>query len=393
MVRGIRPAAVILFLAGCKLTETVTTPYGDPFLVVHSVLQANQTRQSVIVERSSNGFQTRVANARVRLEALDPGDCTSPVAELSGDPYVANVCRLQPGMRVALRVETTAGEVVTGVTRVPGVTAMEVSGGTPLSPVPFGTAGSVLLDRTRDSIRVAVTAISARGLQVEVIRPSAGGFVTYRTITDSMGLAVPGDLVDPFDGNGRTVFRVGAYYVLSAAVTDTNYFDFVRSGTNPLTGRGFINHLTGGVGVFGSVLVQKYQLKVVAPQTDPREGVYRITGNVLGPTGTVMGPTDITWNVFRDPVSTGGFAGFVYGTWAGRPLDTSANLTISDSDGSFAGILLGSADSPAVPEPLIDAYILSGKRDSSRAPFTLDVSLAGNIHLGTLTAVQVSGPP
>ena len=227
MVRAIRPAAAILLLAGagCKLTETVTTPYGDPFLVVHSVLVANQTPQSVIVERSSNGFQSRVTGARVRLTALNPGGCTSPVAELLEDPshlYLGNFCRLEAGMRVGLLVETPAGEVVTGVTQVPGASAIEMSGGVPSSPVPFGIAGSMVLDRTSDSIRIAATATSARGLQVEVIRSNAASFVSYRTITDSMGLIIPGDLVDPFDGNGRAIFRAGAYYVLSAAVTDTN---------------------------------------------------------------------------------------------------------------------------------------------------------------------------
>ena len=66
------------------------------------------------------------------------------------------------------------------------------------------------------------------------------------------------------------------------AALDTNYFDFTRSITNPLTGRGFINHLSGGIGVFGSIAPVTYELRVTAPQTDAREGIYRFTGNVAG---------------------------------------------------------------------------------------------------------------
>jgi hypothetical protein len=46
-------------------------------------------------------------------------------------------------------------------------------------------------------------------------------------------------------------------------VTDTNYYDFVRSRSDPFTGRGFLNHLEGGIGVFGSVEAHTYYLRVI----------------------------------------------------------------------------------------------------------------------------------
>jgi hypothetical protein len=89
--------------------------------------------------------------------------------------------------------------------------------------------------------------------------------VAVYLFTDTLGVALPGDLVNPFEGGdaGRPVFGVGREYSLTVAVTDTNYYDFVRSRSDPFTGRGFLNHLEGGIGVFGSVAAYRYVLRVV----------------------------------------------------------------------------------------------------------------------------------
>jgi hypothetical protein len=63
-------------------------------------------------------------------------------------------------------------------------------------------------------------------------------------------------------------------------LSDTNYFDFSRSSNNEFTGRGFINRLTGGMGVFGSAVSGTSRVWVVADTDDPREGLYRLTGEI-----------------------------------------------------------------------------------------------------------------
>jgi hypothetical protein len=221
----------------------------------------------------------------------------------------------------------------------------------------------------------------ARGLQVEVVRTTAGEDPTLNVSTDTTSVSVPGDLV-VFSGDGRTVFRAGAYYEVTAAAMDTNYFDFVRSFTNPLTGRGFINHLTGAVGVFGSMAPLTYELRVTAPQTDLREGVYHLTGRVAGV------DVDVTWDVYRDALAgSEGFRAFVDGQWVNGPVRTSAN-------GSFGGMTFrGRMFGPTNIDAAKPTYLLSGARAPRGIPFPVMVSAATDpATVDTLTAVQVSGP-
>ena len=111
-----------------------------------------------------------------------------------------------------------------------------------------------------DSVKYGI----ARALQVEVRwREEPDSLVVY-LVTDSLGIALPADLYNPFAGDsGRPVFEVGREYTLGVAVTDTNYYDYVRSRSDPFTGRGFLNRLDGGIGVFGSVETYRYYLRVV----------------------------------------------------------------------------------------------------------------------------------
>jgi S1-C subfamily serine protease len=162
---------------------------------------------------------------------------------------------------VQLRVETPDGQIVTGTTTVPGATAVSVR----LATDSATFEGQVLeMDRQRDTIRIAVDAIFARALQVEVRWRDDPDEVAVYLFSDTLGVALPGDLFNPFEGDsGKPVFEVGREYSLAVAVTDSNYYDFVRSASDPFTGRGFLNRLEGGIGVFGSVAAYTYYLRVV----------------------------------------------------------------------------------------------------------------------------------
>jgi hypothetical protein len=119
---------------------------------------------------------------------------------------------------------------------------------------------------------------------------------------------------------GEAVFRPGSYMTLSVAVADTNYYDFVRSFSNPLTGRGFINHLDGGIGVFGSVLTSERYLRVIDRQDDEREGLYRVNGTVDSV------DVDILLDLYLEPLLRDGeFSAFVDGNWVSGPVSTSAD--------------------------------------------------------------------
>lgn len=294
-----RRAVLLLSLAlalGCELTE-VTVPEGESRVVVQAVLSVGAARQFVLVERSLTGSVQRtqvdeavppgrlrrpIGDAIVILTHEGPSACATPVDTLpTGDPstgvYATDTtatggptfCTLEAGDRVRLRVETQDGAVVTGATQIPGARHVSVRLSTDSALAPGDT---LAMDRQRDTLRIGVDPILARAMQVEarwrdtlVVPP---GFdpthLAVYLFTDTLGVALPGNLTNPFEGDeGEPVFEVGRAYTLTVAVTDSNYFDFVRSGSDPITGRGFLNHLEGGIGVFGSVAPYRYTLRIV----------------------------------------------------------------------------------------------------------------------------------
>jgi hypothetical protein len=140
-------------------------------------------------------------------------------------------------------------------------------------------------------------------------------------------------------------------------------------------------------------------MKVTAPQTDPREGVYRITGELSGEA------VDITWDLYRDDLSFGGdgFSGFVDGIWLDGPIRTSANAgfttnpppgTSPGSIPSFVGQIYGAESDPLFPGQVGNGYTLTGTRAEKGTSFPLLVaySRSGRDTTGVVTAIQVSGP-
>jgi len=268
--------------ASCELTEVTVAP-GEPRVIVQAVLSAGEPMQFVVVERSPTGEvpaggtddaippgepRLPITGATVMLEHLGPSPCATPALTLApsamgrGVYETSGFCGLEPRDRVRLTVTTPDGEVVTGTTTVPGARTVSVRLATDSATTP----GQVLqLDRQRDTLRIGVDPILARAMQVEVRWRDDPDEVAVYLFTDTLGVALPGNLVNPFEGgdDGRPVFEVGREYSLTVAVTDTNYYDFVRSRSDPFTGRGFLNHLEGGIGVFGSVAAYTYVLRVV----------------------------------------------------------------------------------------------------------------------------------
>ncbi len=269
-----------VLLSACELTE-VTIPEGEPRVIVQSVYSARRADQFVVVERSLTGSvptadvddgippgepRIPIGGAVVTLtnESRVEGcgtDTLFPRAAQSGIYAADFSCGALPGERVRLQVVTPEGDVVTGTTTVPGARSVSVR----LATDSATTEGQVLeLDRERDTIRIAVDPIFARAMQVEVRQADDPDEIAVYLFTDSLGVALPGDLYNPFEGDsGRPVFEQWVVYRLTVAVTDSNYYDFVRSRSDPFTGRGFLNRLEGGIGVFGSVAAYTYFLRVV----------------------------------------------------------------------------------------------------------------------------------
>jgi hypothetical protein len=409
------PLMPLTLLLACQLTE-VTVPVGQPRVIVQAVLSRTAARQFVVVERSITGESggsgfggdeippngpTRPIEGAVVILEYPAGTACGPAADtlppLSGAPGVyqaEGLCTPAAGDGVSLRVVTPDGVVVTGRTTVPGAERVSVVvAGDSAPPAP----ARVLLDRDRDTLDLAALPISARAMQVEARRGDSlpdGVFgqddLVLYLVTDSLGLRLPGDLINPFETDeGEAFFKGGFSYDLTVVLADTNYYDFVRSRSNPLTGRGFINRLEGGIGVFGSVETHGYRMRVVARVDDPREGVYRLRGTVAGRA------VDVTWELYLDPVSEGAFGAFVQGSWDGAPVDRSAEgrfggAPVAGSDDFFAGFEL-----PVDGASSLEQWQFSGRRASDGVSFPVQVvgfTVSGNRVVGSLNAVQVSGP-
>jgi hypothetical protein len=403
---------VLPLLGACELTE-VTVPPGEPRVVVHAVLRRGATTQFVIVEEALIGQasdpsippppgpfpglpQHPIADAMVTLSYAVGSHCgpavdVLPALEQTGYYQGRELCTPEPGDVVSLEVATAGGRVVTGTTTIPGARSVEITAGGD----PVGTESGPF-NRDHDTLRIDVEPLLARAMQVEIRRRGQGESIfldaqaplVFYAVLDTLGFTFPGDLINPFEGDsGEVVLRGGITYDVTVAVTDTNYYDFARSFSDPLTGRGFLNHLEGGLGVFGAVDAHTRTLRVVADVDQPREGLYRLQGELDSLA------VDVTLELYLDEVDAGVFAAFIEGTWYGEEIAHSIDGIFADAEGEPDRFEAGFE----VPTSfdVSPRWALRGRR----APFghEFQVEVIGYVGrpeavIGTLDAVQLSDP-
>jgi len=348
--RTLSALASCFVVFACELDE-ITIPQPQPVVVVHAVINVGQPMQFVILEQSLTGRSSEhyssgpvppapagegipIEGAYVTLTYHGAGSCLPPTVilrerppvELGGVGLVASgtyetseLCPPSPGDSVELYVEALNGEVVRGMTVIPGARSIDV--------YTRSERGDYLtLDHGADSVWIDIDPISGRALVFELSRdplrtPDGYGGTHFTLASDTMSMVLAGDLITFEDEDeGEAVFRPGTYMTLTVAVADTNYYDFERSFSNPLTGRGFINHLDGGIGVFGSVLTSERYLRVIDSQQDAREGLYRVSGTVDSV------DVDILLDLYLEPsLRNGEFSAFVDGNWVSGTVSTSAD--------------------------------------------------------------------
>jgi hypothetical protein len=426
---GLASCVIAAPLIACDLSE-VEIPQGEPMVVVQAVMRPDRDRQYVVVEGTFTGDvdyesnvdaivplegapKTPIEDALVTVANLDiPGDsCGSPVLFTDRSPtgsvspgvyWAPSACpTMQAGDRVELMVITPDSQTITGVARIPGMTGASLwyQG----DSLPFGTDSMTTFNRDRDTISVRVEAVVGRLLQIDVLRSGELDMhigedlvPSSKLFADTTAVTLPGDLVDVFSrGDGDDVFRPGRTYSLSVALSDTNYYDFARSANNPYTGHGFINRLTGGVGVFGSLVATATPLKVIGDLDDEREGIYRLEGQMQGvdidATLTlymVRSEEDAEFSAFLD----GDWIQLVHlnegvDTWVPMHADTRA------VDGTFQGNVLEAITIQLAPigaDTKNQRFVLKGVRSAS-GPFRVTVgdSIGTRVlGIGTLTATQ-----
>jgi hypothetical protein len=158
---------------------------------------------------------------------------------------------------------TPQGEQVTAFTRVPFPE--------------FASTGALTRTFNRDRDSIVVTwkrAVAARAYALRIESP----FGPFFLFTDSLGYHMNGDLRNLFASDLPRVFIPGFRQDVLIAAVDTNFFDYYRTNNDPFTGSGIISRLNGALGLFGSmVTLNSGTLTVVADQTEPIEGRFRVT--------------------------------------------------------------------------------------------------------------------
>lgn len=417
------PIAALLLvpplIAGCELQETQVAPVA-PGIVVHAVMRPDQPVQFVLVERLFDG----VVEAQKSVEPVPPGGLQTPVTDatvtVTNIDLPADTCgaavtfdrmpvpgvywsrpgcpTMRPGDRLALEVDVPGLGTVRGVTRVPGLEGSRFTVGNRTA----SAGDTIRLNRDRESLDIAIAAQFHRALQIIGYRvgtapPGAAAFLEDRIVAlellvDSTQVTVPGTVrLIRGRGTAEPALRGGRRYEMVAGVTDSNYYDFARSSNNGITGRGFINRLTGGIGVFGSMVAAPFTLEVTADTDDEREGTYLLTGELEG----VAVDVEVTLYLAPAPAA-GELSGFARGTWLFRTLGAEGaavtrprNIDGQSVDGRF------DADTLRVVIPTLHArdgprlspLTVKGVRNGSQ-PFTARVTeplVAGTLALGSLT--------
>jgi hypothetical protein len=155
-------------------------------------------------------------------------------------------------------VTTPEGATVTGTTVLPDIRGAE--------PTPQFES----FNRDRDSAFVSWSEAPGAVRYALRIDSPYGAFTQF---VDSLEYLVSGRLRNSGLAGLPNVFVPGFTQLLTVAAVDTNYFDYFRTKSDPFTGAGQINHLQGGIGVFGAVaLLTTRTLTVRADEDDPLEG-------------------------------------------------------------------------------------------------------------------------
>jgi hypothetical protein len=271
-------ALVTTGLTACDLGSR-TIPPPDPQVVVHAVLNPSLSEQVILLEESLTGKQAAAS------DSFDPGNpiatsgsipisgATVQLEDEAGDIHLGTEQRVdgeptgmytvpitvQPGARYRLTVQAL-GRIVTATTVVPRATLA-------------GAAPTVPFNRDHDTARVSIPAVEfARGYLLRVDAPISAFYV----VTSDREVAITGDTRNLLADNLPRLFFPGFEQTLTVAAVDTNLYDYYRSANDPFSGVGLIDHVEGGLGVFGSAAVIERRVLGVTqdPSGDPLEDTF-----------------------------------------------------------------------------------------------------------------------
>ncbi|HWJ24740.1 MAG TPA: hypothetical protein VNS52_20430 [Gemmatimonadaceae bacterium] len=379
-------------VAACKLDEAMV-PQGKPRIVVHAVLNPVTLDEVVLVERTLAGevtvpdrtggdslepilsgggvpltdavvtireagdasFATGIEDAAARPDGKGHGVYrfrNTPPPQFSPRTNQVPIVR---GRRYELEI-TWNGQVAHAFTTVPNPDRLQ--------PISF-TRTTFNVDH--DSIVLDWPKAQAAKRYALLATTPFGPFMLF---SDSARLVVRGGLRNLFAEGLPFVFVPGFRQTIATEAVDTNYFDYFRSFNNPFTGSGIVNHVDGGIGVFGAIYpLDTLGLDVTADFDESFEGHY-----VGGPGGSDAldlylgesvgnGARRVTGRLSRG-VTPNGIVGFTTGD---------GKLSLAVLQGQFANDTLALFPAVAAGDSIVGAIgseAPSVYRRTSPAPLT-----------------------
>jgi hypothetical protein len=336
--------AAVILLVGCEIGEEIVTPSGTPQLVLHAVFNPNASSQAILLERAwdgrrfvfefgqsydpsnpiftGGGIPELHAEVHVTLPhgaVVRAVELTTPLGQSIGDgmyrlPVTGDA--LRNGGRFDLHIRSAAGEIVTSQMTLPDFPQ-------PAS-VPIET---LTFDARRDTIHLTWDPVSgARAYQV-VVENTIRSLTVF---TESTFVRLPGTIRHTQLEGLPATFLPGFVQQVAVLAVDTNYYDYYRSSNSANTGRGLVNRIQGGLGVFGAAApIVRRRLQVHAAFEYPVEGVYHFLGTPQELTGTLL--RSLTINVSARGQASDGLSGG-YTANSRFPL-----FPLADTAGTFVG--------------------------------------------------------
>jgi hypothetical protein len=280
----LRLSLLPLLLVGCEI-EKVSIPRTEGRVALHSVLSATASTQVLLLERTRTGSvyvvgqpfdsadpiftDTGISESNAFVRLITPDGRTLLGLEdytVRSDGKGFGIYRfyvdgsaLVRGGSYRLLVQTVAGENLSAETTLPAGAAAE-------------NIELRSFDRSRDTALLAwPAAAGARSYFVRVETP----FGPRSFFTDSTRVRLTGDLRNVDADALRRVFIPGFAQTVTVSAVDSNYYDWYRSHNDAVSGAGLVNRVTGGLGVFGSLVRLHYEdFEVVAPQSEPVAGTF-----------------------------------------------------------------------------------------------------------------------
>jgi len=317
--------ALVALASACELDKTAI-PRTEPRLALHGVLSASAQTQVVLLERTRSG---RVQLVAPSFDLEDPIGSDEGIAETGalmtlvtpdGSTIVARedntinsgkgqgVYRftlpgslLQRDATYHLSVVTSAGELLGAETSVPDGAAIM-------------TAALGTLNRPSDTLFLAWPASpTARSYLVRIETP----YGPRAFFTESTHVTLPGLLRNADVDDLPHVFFPGFTQPVTVSAVDSNYYDWYRTHNDPLSGEGLIGRVTGGLGVFGSLVRIRFDsVQVAAPQTRGVEGHFQLDGSTIASLGSRYLSFDL---YVESPAARSGQSDALSGRYRPRP--------------------------------------------------------------------------